>query len=82
MPTTVHVPDRLLAAVGRRARAMGISRNRFIVQALEREIHNPSAWSDGFLDDLRRVEPGLGDAVDEMVDAIRAHRRSKQPQAL
>ncbi|MGH9199830.1 MAG: ribbon-helix-helix protein, CopG family [Vicinamibacterales bacterium] len=33
MPTTVHIPDPLLKSVDRRAKALGISRNRLVVRA-------------------------------------------------
>jgi hypothetical protein len=35
MLTTVHIPDPLLKSVDRRAKALGISRNRLVVRALE-----------------------------------------------
>jgi metal-responsive CopG/Arc/MetJ family transcriptional regulator len=35
MPTTVHIPPTLLKSVDRRAKALGVSRNRIIVRALE-----------------------------------------------
>jgi hypothetical protein len=44
MPTTVHIPDPLLNSVDRRAKALGISRNRLVVRALdERPPSTPSA---------------------------------------
>ena len=82
MPTTIHIPERLLSAVDRRARALGLSRNRLIVRALEREIQEASAWSPGFLDELRRIEPDTRDAIDEMLAAVRARRRSRKPPRL
>jgi predicted transcriptional regulator len=75
--TTVHIPDRLLAEVDRRARSLRISRNRLIVRALEREVDDTTSWSPGFLDALRRVEPGTAEAADEMLAVIRRRRRSK-----
>ena len=82
VPTTIHVPDRLLAAVDRRARALRISRNRLIVRALERELDQASSWSPGFFEALREVEPGISASVDEMIRAIRTRRSSKKPPAL
>ena len=38
MPTTVHIPDPLLKSVDRRAKALGISRNRLVVRALEQAV--------------------------------------------
>ncbi len=82
MPTSVHLPPPLLAAVDRRARRMRISRNRLIVQALERELARDSAWSPGFLDWLRNVDDSLSGAVDDLMVAVRANRRSKKPLVL
>jgi hypothetical protein len=79
MATTVHIPAPLLAAVQRRARQLGISRNRLVVRALEREVHERRDWSNGFLNDLRRVEPGTIQAVDEMLTQVRKRRLSKPP---
>jgi hypothetical protein len=81
VPTTIHVPDRLLAAVDRRARALRISRNRLIVRALEREV-DATEWSPGFLDALRTVGPGTAQAVDKLLADIRRRRRSKSPPLL
>jgi metal-responsive CopG/Arc/MetJ family transcriptional regulator len=79
MPTSVHIPKPLLVAVDRRARALKISRNRFIVQALEREVTEGSSWSPDFFARLESVETGVEDAADEMLAAIRSQRRSKKP---
>ena len=79
MATTVHIPARVLAAAQRRAKALGISRNRLIVQALERELERPSTWSPGFLETLREVGPDNAAAVDDMLTNILRNRRSKKP---
>ena len=79
MATTVHIPAPLLAAVQRRARQLGISRNRLVVRALEREVHERRDWSNGFLNDLRRVDPGTIQAVDEVLTHVRKRRLSKPP---
>lgn len=79
MPTSVHIPRPLLAAVERRARALKITRNRVIVRALERDLLDGTQWSPGFFDELEAPEPGLAVAVDDMLRAIQRHRRSKKP---
>jgi metal-responsive CopG/Arc/MetJ family transcriptional regulator len=38
MPITVHIPAALLKSVDRRAKALGVSRNRLIVRALEQAV--------------------------------------------
>jgi predicted transcriptional regulator len=79
MPTSVHIPKPLLLEVDRRARALKISRNRFIVQALEREVKQGSAWSPAFFERLAAPEPGVEVAADELRSIIQKHRRSKKP---
>jgi hypothetical protein len=82
VPTTVHIPPRLLASAQRRARALGISRNRLIIQALERELREGSEWAPGFLEQLRGTDRETQDAADDLLKAILSHRRSKKPPRL
>lgn len=79
MPTSVHIPRHLLEAVDRKARALGVSRNRLIVQALERELAPSAGWTPGFFETLSTVSPETASAVDELRAAIRKGRRSKRP---
>jgi len=82
MPTSVHIPKPLLVAVDRKARALKISRNRLIVQALEREIAQDSNWSPDFFARLGSPGAGVADAADQMLKAIQGQRRSKKPVTL
>jgi hypothetical protein len=82
MPTTVHVPPALLKSVDRRAKALGISRNRLIVRALERVVSDRSDWAPEFLHRLRNVDPSVTEAVDRLVHDGTAARRSKRPPEL
>jgi predicted transcriptional regulator len=82
MPTTVHIPEALLEAVDRRARALQVSRNRLIVQALTREVSPPPGWSPEFLGCLRAVEAGVAETMDEVMTGVIRARRSKKPQDL
>lgn len=79
MPTTVHVPPALLRSVDRKARALGLSRNRLIVRALERAVSDRSEWDPEFLQQLRQVDPAVTADVDDLVRAVRSRRRSKAP---
>jgi predicted transcriptional regulator len=79
MSTSVHIPEQLLVAVDRKARALKISRNRLIVKALEREVAQGSDWSPDFFGRLASPEPGVDTAADEMLKAIQSHRRSRKP---
>lgn len=82
MPTSVHIPTDLLKAADRRAKALRISRNRLIINALERELTSGSDWSTGFFDELRSVDEEVVDAVDEMLIAVKRARTSKSPSQL
>lgn len=79
MPTSVHLPKPLLAAVDRRARALKMSRNRLIVQLLERELGANSKWSPEFFATLSTSGPEVSAGVREMTKAIEKHRTSKKP---
>ena len=82
MPTTVHIPDALLQAVDRRAKALGISRNRLVVQALQRAVHERSGWAPEFLARLRDVDAETSADVDGLLAAVQKGRRSKAPRDL
>ncbi len=82
MPTTVHIPAALLKSVDRRAKALGVSRNRLIVRALERAVTEPSGWAPEFIHQLRNVDRETAAAVDELAAAVKQARRSKPPHDL
>lgn len=82
MPTTVHIPAALLTSVDRRARALGLSRNRLIVRALEQAVTDRAGWAPEFLQQLRNVDRETAAAVDELVVDVIAARRSKRPRVL
>ena len=82
MPTTVHLPAALLKSVDRRAKALGVSRNRLIIRALERAVSEPSSWAPEFLEKLRRVDQKTTAAVDELLADVKRARHSKPPREL
>lgn len=82
MATTVHIPAPLLQSVDRRAKALGISRNRLVVRALEQAVLVRSEWSPDFLERLRQVDGETGAAVDDLLDAVKQARGSKEPHDL
>lgn len=82
MPTTVHIPTALLKSVDRRAKTLGVSRNRLIVRALEQAVSQRSGWTPEFLERLRHVEPETSEAIDELLLAVKQARRSKEPRDL
>jgi predicted nucleic acid-binding protein len=80
VPTTIHIPDALLAEVDKRAKALWLSRNRFILTALEKALAAERGWSPGFIDAVRGFEP-----IDEersLWTAIEGARRSKRGELL
>jgi hypothetical protein len=82
MPTTVHIPAPLLKSVDRRARALGLSRNRLIVRALEQAVSDRAGWTPEFLERLRDVDSGTSQAAGELLVAVARARRSKKPREL
>ena len=82
MPTTVHIPAALLKSVDRLARALGVSRNRLIVRALEQAVEERSRWSPELLERLRNVDRETSAAVDELLAAVKQARRSSRPRKL
>lgn len=76
--TTIHIPDPLLEAVDARARARGVSRNRFILEALRRVLLEEATWSPGFLDQLRKpLSRGDAAALERLSAEVVARRSSK-----
>jgi predicted transcriptional regulator len=82
MPTTVHIPPALLKSVDRRAKALGVSRNRLIIRALEQAVSERSRWAPEFLQRLRAVDCETAEAVDDLVATVTERRRSKEPRTL
>ena len=77
MPTTVHIPSALLKSVDRRAKALGVSRNRLIVRALEQALTERAGWAPEFLERLRDVDDDTVEAVDQLLEAVKQARRPK-----
>jgi hypothetical protein len=82
MATTVHIPAALLRSVDRRARALGVSRNRLVVRALEAAVAEHRRWSPEFFARLRNVDDATRAAVDELSTTVLAARRSKRARDL
>ena len=82
MAISVHLPAELLARVDERARRLGLSRSRYIVEALRRDAEPGGGWSPGFLAALRDVTPEDSAAVDELEAALPRRRSRKGPPRL
>lgn len=84
MSTTVHLPSALLSSVDLRARELGLSRNRYIIRALERSLETETRWSPRFVAELEkaRTDTEGQQMAEELVSAVAANRTSKGPPAL
>ena len=79
MPTTIHVPPALLRKIDVRAKALGVSRNRFIIETLNEKLQSARAWPEDFVRALK--QPVRADAVataDDMLRQIESTRRSRK----
>lgn len=76
MPTTVHIPEDLLNQVDKRAKKLKLSRNRFIVDALQKALAEEPPWSPGFLDALQAFSPLDGEY--DVAALVRKNRRSRK----
>ena len=84
MSTTVHLPPNLLESVDHRAQELGVSRNRYIIRALERAVATETRWSPRFMEALseaRSDEEGRA-TLEEMTAAITTRRTRKAPPVL
>ena len=83
MSTTVHLPPDLLAAVDREARGRKLSRNRYIINALERALATETTWSARFVEELAAAQADGADAtLEDLRNAVAARRTRKGPPAL
>ena len=84
MPTTIHLPSPLLATLDRRARDLGISRNRYIVEALERSLEKETSWSRRFVDELKAAgtDEEARAELETMRSVIASRRTRKAPPEL
>lgn len=77
--TTIHIPTALLELVDLRARALGVSRNRVILDAIEASLAPRKAWSPELLAML--VEPldkRTGDLLEDSLRVVRKSRLSRR----
>jgi len=79
MPTSVHIPAHLLRAADARAKRLGISRNKLIVEALTRELEAGASWPEGFAEELLNVPAGVAAASRELERDVLTRRKSKAP---
>jgi hypothetical protein len=79
MATTVHIPQALLARVDARAKALGTSRNRVVLAALERELDQAASWPPELVQMLSEPAPAhIVSAVAELDRAIGSAKGSRK----
>jgi metal-responsive CopG/Arc/MetJ family transcriptional regulator len=75
--TTIHIPDLLLERVDTRAKTLGISRNRLILEALEEKVGARDEWAPELVHML--TEPISSAAGKELEDSLAIVRRRRSP---
>jgi metal-responsive CopG/Arc/MetJ family transcriptional regulator len=73
VPTTIHIPDPLLERVDARAKTLGISRNRLILEALEEKVGARDVWAPELVEMLSKAVSSAEDSL-----AIVRRRRSSR----
>lgn len=79
MPTTVHIPSDLLKVLDKKSKVLGVSRNRLIVNAIERDLGADRGWPPGFFESIGRVSEDLKQMLDETMASVARRRMSKKP---
>jgi hypothetical protein len=77
MATTIHIPDPLLERVDTRAKTLGISRNRLILEALEEKVGARDEWAPELVQML--AKPVSSTAGKELEDSLTVVRRGRSP---
>jgi predicted transcriptional regulator len=77
--TTIHVPDELLKRLDQRARALGTSRNRIILDAIEASLGLNETWPP----ELTRMlatppDAETSDGLEASLDKVRARRINRK----
>ena len=79
MPTTVHIPKPLLKRVDQRAKALGISRNRLIIDAVEAKLGSRRAWPPELIASLGQpIDDEAARALDDSMSAVRKRRSNRR----
>ena len=79
MPTTIHIPDALLERVDTRAKTLGISRNRLILEALEEKVGARDEWAPELAAMLADPVPSAaGKELEESLAVVRRRRSARK----
>jgi predicted transcriptional regulator len=83
LATTIHVPKKLLARLDARAKALGVSRNRVILEAIEGAIMDRATWPPELVVPLAEpLDPEAGRALEQSLQAVRRKRSSRRRPAV
>ena len=79
MATTVHIPRTLLEKVDARAKTLGVSRNRLIVDTLESSLVPNATWPPELTQLLEQpLAPETAQLLDESLATVAARRQSRR----
>jgi hypothetical protein len=79
VPTTIHIPDPLLERVDTRAKTLGISRNRLILEALEEKVGARDEWAPELVHMLAEpVSSTAGKELEDSIAVVRSRRSSRK----
>jgi hypothetical protein len=79
MATTVHIPDHLLRQLDARAKALGVSRNRVIVEAIEATVGARREWPPELVCMLQEpVDGATAKLLEKTLAEVRARRVSRR----
>lgn len=79
MATTVHIPGALLRRLDERAKALGISRNRLIVEAVEAKLVTRHGWPPELRALLSEpLDAATARSFDASVAIVRRQRRNRR----
>lgn len=79
MATTIHISDELLSRLDQRARALGTSRNRVILEAIEASLGSNGTWPP----ELERMlstplDPQTADDLEASLEVVRSRRVNRR----
>jgi predicted transcriptional regulator len=79
VPTTILIPDPLLERVDARAKTLGISRNRLILEALEEKVGARDVWAPELVEMLSKaVSSAAGEELEDSLAIVRRRRSSRK----
>lgn len=79
MATTIHVPREVLKRLDQRARALGTSRNRVILAAIEATLGSNAAWPPELARLLATpLDAETSDVLDASLGVVRARRVNRK----